>query len=63
MLTLIRKLFWFAMFLVATFCFVVLFEHGTTDFVKNAQVEFENVKKLYQSHLEKKKDDSDAGAR
>jgi hypothetical protein len=29
---LLRALFWFALFIFFTFCFVVLFNHGTADF-------------------------------
>jgi hypothetical protein len=60
---LIRKLFWFALFLIATFCFVVLFEHGFHNFPANAQVEFENLKKLYHAKIERAPDESDAVAR
>jgi hypothetical protein len=62
-MALIRKLFWLALFLVSTFGFVVLFEHGTTDFVKNAKIEFEGVKKICLTKLERKKDESDKAAR
>ncbi|MEI6560649.1 MAG: hypothetical protein WCO68_01025 [Verrucomicrobiota bacterium] len=34
---LIRQLFWLALFLFATLCFVVLFEKGPTNFVSNVQ--------------------------
>jgi len=34
---LIRKLFWLALFVFATLCFVVLFEKGTANFVPNVQ--------------------------
>jgi len=42
MITLIRKLFWLALFLVFTLGFVTLFDHGfitTTQFSKDAQSE------------------------
>ncbi len=42
MLTLIRKLFWFALFLVFTLGFVTLFDYGpatTQLFIKDAQIE------------------------
>jgi hypothetical protein len=42
MITLIRKLFWFALFLLFTLGFVTLFDHGFTTtnlFVKDAQGE------------------------
>ena len=41
---LLRKLFWFGLFVAFTFCFVVLFEYGAKDyfknFPKNAETEF-----------------------
>jgi hypothetical protein len=59
---LIRKLFWLALFLVATFGFVVLFEHGTDNYLQNAQAEFEILRDWAQP-LERPKDNSDAVAR
>lgn len=56
---LIRNLFWVALFIVSTFCFVVLFEHGPVNYTKNMQLEFESAKKLYHLELHHKKDDSD----
>lgn len=43
---LIRKLFWVALTVVFTFCFVVLFENGTTNFQQNAKVQFDEVKAM-----------------
>jgi hypothetical protein len=43
-MALLRSLFWFALFLVLTFCFVVLFEYGPRDFVNGAQKEYARVK-------------------
>ena len=40
----LRGLFWFALFLVMTFCFVVLFEYGPRDFANGAQKEYARVK-------------------
>jgi hypothetical protein len=40
----VRGLFWFALFLVLTFCFVVLFEYGPHDFASGAQKEYARVK-------------------
>jgi hypothetical protein len=37
---LIRTLFWVLLFVFFTFCFVVLFEHGTSDFVPGFKHEF-----------------------
>lgn len=62
-MVLFRKLFWIAFFLVATFGFVVLFEHGTTNYVENAKTEFEALKESYAKPVERKEDTSDAAAR
>jgi hypothetical protein len=42
-MSLIRGLFWLALFVFFTFCFVVLFEYGTHDFVPGFQKEFARV--------------------
>jgi len=56
MIWLIRKLFWFGLFLVATFAFLVLFEHGTDNFIKNAQQDFQTYKAMAMAKPEHKKD-------
>ncbi len=56
---LIRKIFWFCLFLVATFCFVVLFEHGTSNYLQNAQGEFAKLQQLVNRQVVRKKDESD----
>jgi len=43
-MALLRGIFWFGLFLVLTFCFVVLFEYGPRDFAKGAQKEYARVK-------------------
>ena len=43
-MALLRGLFWLVLFVFFTFCFVVLFEYGTHDFVTGFQTEFERVK-------------------
>jgi hypothetical protein len=43
-MSLIRGLFWLVLFVFFTFCFVVLFEYGTHDFVSGFQKEFERAK-------------------
>lgn len=58
-MALIRQLFWIALFLASTFGFLVLFDHGTVDYMKNAELEFQNLKKMVNSQIERKKDDSD----
>lgn len=58
MIWLIRKLFWFGLFLVATFSFLVIFEHGTDDFLKNAEQDFKVYKAMATAKPEHKKDES-----
>jgi len=58
-MALIRKLFWVALFLVSTFGFVVLFDYGTVNYVKNAQLEYANLKKFTGWQPQPKKDESD----
>jgi hypothetical protein len=43
-MSLLRGIFWFALFVFFTFCFVVLFDYGTHDFVNGFQKEFARVK-------------------
>jgi hypothetical protein len=55
-MSLIRGLFWIALFIFFTFCFVVLFEYGTHDFATGFQTEFQRVKSLVtQSSTSKEK--------
>jgi hypothetical protein len=39
-MALIRSIFWFTLFIAATFTFTVIFEHGFNNFSKNAEKEF-----------------------
>ena len=43
-MAILRGIFWFGLFLVLTFCFVVLFEYGPRDFLNGAQKEYARVK-------------------
>jgi len=43
-MALLRGIFWIALFIFFTFCFVVLFEYGTHDFTNGFQKEFSRVK-------------------
>ncbi|MFN2508991.1 MAG: hypothetical protein ABR589_09485 [Chthoniobacterales bacterium] len=43
-MSLIRGLFWIALFVFFTFCFVVLFEYGTAEFSTGFKKEFEKAK-------------------
>ena len=59
-MVLLRGLFWVALFLVLTFCFVVLFEYGPGAFVSGAEKEYVRVKsfvvKRTEETADKKKD-------
>ena len=62
MIVLLRKLFWFALFLVFTLGFVTLFDHGWNgpqQFVADAKLEADAVTKLWTKPIERKKDASD----
>jgi hypothetical protein len=43
-MALLRGLFWLLLFIVLTFCFVVLFEYGPHDFANGVQKEYTRVK-------------------
>jgi len=58
-MALIRSLFFVALFIFSTLCFVVLFEHGPMNFSKNLQVEVQYFQKFIHSEVPHKKDDSD----
>jgi hypothetical protein len=46
-MALIRNIFWIAFFVVATFAFIVLFEHGPTNFVDNAKREMNELPVIF----------------
>jgi hypothetical protein len=52
---LLRLLFWLFIFLGATFAFTVLFEHGPSHFVENAQREWMDLQKLYNARIDGRK--------
>jgi len=57
-MALLRGIFWLALFIVFTFCFVVLFEYGPRDFAKGVQKEYARVKSFVVKQtegIEKKK--------
>ena len=39
-MALLRSIFWFALFIAATFAFTVIFEHGFENFRGNAEKEY-----------------------
>ncbi len=43
-MSLLRGLFWLCLFVFFAFCFVVLFEHGTSNFSEGFKIEFEKAK-------------------
>ena len=49
---LIRNLFWLLLFVFFTFCFVVLFEYGPTDFVPGLQKEFHRASNYVQKAIQ-----------
>ncbi len=56
---LIRSLFWFMVFVMFTFAFTVIFEHGVGNFSNDARQEFELFKRIYASKPGPKSDKSD----
>ena len=52
-MALLRTIFWVALFLFFTFSFVVLFEHGTSDFVPGFKKEFNRLKTFVVDHTSK----------
>jgi len=51
-MALVRGLFWLVLFIVLTFCFVVLFEHGPHDFANGVQKEYGRVKSFIAKQTE-----------
>jgi len=43
-MVLLRSFFWLVLFVILTFCFVVLFEYGPHDFANGVQKEYARVK-------------------
>jgi hypothetical protein len=39
----IRLVWWLGLFAIATFCWVVLIEHGPENFIEGAKIEIENL--------------------
>jgi len=55
----IRFVFWTALFLLSTFAFTVLFEHGTTNFGKSWKDEIVAMRTMFGKDIKRKGDDSD----
>ena len=46
-MNLIRSIFWIALFVASTFCFIVVFEHGFSNFGDNAKKEVQTLKTVF----------------
>jgi cell shape-determining protein MreC len=51
-MALVRSFFWLILFIVLTFCFVVLFEYGPHDFANGVQKEYARVKSFVAKQTE-----------
>ena len=49
----LRSVFWFGLFILLTFCFVVLFEYGPRDFINGAQKEYVRIKSVLVKQTDK----------
>lgn len=57
-MALIRKLFWLSLFVLTSFAFTVLFEHGTSNYMENARKEFDYISQMVGAKPERKEDSS-----
>ena len=46
-MNLIRSIFWIALFIASTFCFIVLFEYGFANFSDNCKKEVASLKHIF----------------
>ena len=58
-MALIRKLFWFSLFVLCAFAFTVMFEHGTQNYFENARKEYDYLSQMLGMKPERKADESD----
>ena len=54
-MSLLRKLFWFGIYLISTLSFIVLFENGTTNFSKNLGREITELRTFVNQQIDPKK--------
>ncbi len=59
-MSLLRGLFWLSLFVFFAFCFVVLFEHGTSDFANGFKTEFDKAKSTVMQSVKPAKKDEKA---
>jgi hypothetical protein len=52
-MVLLRGIFWIVLFVFVTFCFVVLFEYGTSGFTIGFQKEFSRIKTFVMKEIGK----------
>jgi len=45
-MSIVRAIFWIALFLASTFCFLVIFDHGFTNFADNSKKELQYLQKV-----------------
>ena len=57
-MALLRKLFWFSLFVLSAFAFTVLFEHGPSDYMENARKEFDYLSQMSGVKPARKTDES-----
>ena len=53
---LVRKIFWVAVFIVATLAFIVLFEHGTDRFGANLRKQLDEIRTFVVDQIHAKKE-------
>ena len=58
-MALIRFAFWGALFVLSTFAFTVLFEHGPMNYFEDAKKEKETLTAMFGKKVERKADGSD----
>jgi hypothetical protein len=52
-MALLRGIFWFGLFILLTFCFVVLFGYGPRDFANGAQKEYARMRSVVVKQTDK----------
>jgi hypothetical protein len=62
-MALLRGLFWVVLFILLTFCFVVLFEYGPHDFANGVQKEYARVKSFVVKQAETEEEPLMSGLR
>ncbi len=58
-MALIRTAFWGSLFVLSTFAFTVLFEHGPMNYFENAKKEKDTLAAMFGQKVERKGDASD----